>query len=46
LQYRVFDPVTCNSSTSGIDRTHACFKNARIPTDTRVVIDKVGMKYA
>jgi hypothetical protein len=40
------DPVTYNSSTAGIGRTHAGFKNERIPTDARVVIDKVGVKYA
>jgi hypothetical protein len=46
LQCTVFDPVTYNLSTPGIGRTHAGFKNERIPTDARVVIGKVGMKYA
>jgi hypothetical protein len=45
LKCTVFDPVTYNLSTAGIGRTHAGFKNERIPTDAIVVIDKVGEKY-
>jgi len=40
LKCTAFDPVTYNSSTAGIGRTHAGFKNERIPTDAIVVIDK------
>lgn len=46
LQCTAFDPVTYSSSTAGIVRSHAGFQNERIPTDSRGVIDKVGMTYA